>query len=188
MKKLTYAFAVFGLALCLSGAKNSKFEFSAKDENGKVHSLAKYKGKYLVLEWTNGECPFVVDHYERNTMVKLNNKFKNKNVVWLAVNSSHFITPEKTKKWKSKWALPYPTLQDPTGKMGKSFGAKKTPQMFVFNPQGSLIYQGAIDDDSTNEKKVKTNYVEKALNEAIANRKVSVPKTKAYGCSVKYKG
>ena len=80
-------------SLATMSAKPSPYAFSAKDENGQTHTLEKYKGRYLVLEWTNSKCPFVVDHYERNTMVKLHNKFKNRNVKWLAVNSSHFNKP-----------------------------------------------------------------------------------------------
>lgn len=162
-------------------------EFSLKDAEGNTHDLAKYKGKYVVLEWTNSDCPFVQDHYERKTMVRTFNKFKAKNVVWLAVNSTHYNTAEKTKEWKGKYGLSFPTLQDADGKVGKLYGAKKTPHMFVIDPKGEVIYQGAIDDDSTNEKKQKTNYVEQALNQSISNTKIDPSETTAYGCSVKYK-
>lgn len=162
-------------------------DFKLQDENGKWHELAKLKGKYVVLEWTSSKCPFVVTHYEAGTMTNLSKKLKANDFVWLAINSTHDNKPADSKAWAQKWKVTYPTLQDPTGVIGKAYKAQTTPHMFIIDPKGNIAYQGAIDDDSTNEKKQKTNYVDAAMTQLRKKAAVTTTSTKPYGCSVKYK-
>ena len=110
--------------------------FSLKDETGKVHSLAEYKGKVVVLEWTNQGCPWVEGHYERKTMTNLAAKLGGKDVVWLAINSTATNKPEDTVSWKAKNAIPYPTLMDAEGSVGKSYEAQTTPQVDLIFANG----------------------------------------------------
>lgn len=170
-------------------------EFSAPDSKGKTHSLSQYKGKYVVLEWFNPECPFVKKHYGGGNMQKLQEELSGKGVVWLSVDSSApgkegSLTPEQAEKKIAEWKMHSTALLlDQDGKMGKSYGAKNTPQMFVINPDGKVIYTGAIDSKaSPNPADIpsSTNYVKVALDESMAGKPVSTTQTKPYGCSVKY--
>jgi thiol-disulfide isomerase/thioredoxin len=169
--------------------------FSAPDLKGKAVSLADFKGKYVVLEWVNPECPYVKRHYNTGNMPALQKEVATKDVVWLAINSSsptsgEFTPPEQMAKWLAdKGAAPRATLIDKDGKVGRAFGARTTPHMYVIDPQGKLIYAGAIDDKrwaSAEETKSARNYVRAALDEAMAGKPVSVSATSPYGCSVKY--
>ncbi len=168
--------------------------FTAVDSNGKKHSLSDFKGKFVVLEWVNFDCPFVVRHYKSGNMQALQRKYTAKGVIWLSINSSavgkqgYFTPDEINAKIKERNAAPTAYLIDTDGTIGKAYGAKTTPHMFVIDPQGNLIYQGAIDDSvSTDAKeKAKVNYVEAALDQAMAGKPVAMPTTKPYGCSVKY--
>jgi len=160
--------------------------FTLADHNGKKVSLSDYAGKIVVLEWINPGCPFSRRHYTNPTMKNLAVKYAPKGVVWLAVNSSHFAKPKQNKAWVDKHKLPYPILDDSDGKVGKAYGAKTTPDMRIIGKSGKLAYTGAIDDDPRGKKKKPTNYVAKALEELIAEKEISTPKTKSYGCSVKY--
>lgn len=160
--------------------------FSLKDEAGKPHQLAEYKGKIVVLEWTNPECPFVQRHYEAETMKKTE-KAAGPEVVWLAVDSTALNTPEKSAAWKKAKALDYPILQDADGKVGKSYGAKTTPHMYVIDDKGVLRYAGAIDDDPRGTNKTPTNLVKAAVDAVKAGKSVAQPTTQPYGCGVKYK-
>ncbi len=164
-------------------------EFTLKDQSGKAHTLSNYKGKTVVLEWTNPECPFVVRHYKTKTMTTLANVYANKNVVWLAIDSSHFITPDQSKAWAKKHKINYPTLQDPKGEVGKLYAAKTTPHMFVIDKEGILRYKGAIDNDSWGSKSTKKlkNYVDNSIQALQKGGSPSPNSTKPYGCSVKYK-
>src|ERR1700692_2190240 len=126
-------------------------DFSLTDSKGKTQSLSQYKGKYVVLEWFNPECPFVKKHYGSDNMQKLQEEFTGKGVVWLSIDSSALgkegnLTPEQAGKKKSEWK-PRSTalLLDQDGKVGQAYGAKNTPHMFVINPEGKVIYEGAID-------------------------------------------
>ncbi len=169
--------------------------FSLPDTDGNPHSLGQYKGKYVVLEWFNPGCPFVQKHYKSDNMQALQKQFTSKGVAWLTIDSSApgaqgHLTSEEAKKQISDWNMkPTAFLLDPEGKVGQEYHATNTPHMFVVNPEGELIYEGAIDSKpSTDPDDIKssTNYVKVALNEAMSGKPVSTAQTKAYGCSVKY--
>jgi peroxiredoxin len=170
-------------------------DFSVTDSKGKTQSLSQYKGKYVVLEWFNPDCPFVKKHYGGGNMQKLQEEFTGKGVVWLSVDSSAAgkegnLSPEQAEKKMSEWKTKSTAfLIDADGKAGQAYGAKNTPHMFVINPEGKIIYEGAIDSKaSPNPADIptSTNYVRVALDEALAGKKVSNPTTRPYGCSVKY--
>jgi len=171
-------------------------DFSAPDTNGKTHSLSQYKGKYVVLEWFNPECPFVKKHYGSDNMQKLQQEYTGKGVVWLTIDSNApgtegNITPDQAEKIMASWKTKQTALLlDPESKVARSYGAKNTPNMVVINPEGKIVYEGAIDNKATpNPADIpnSTNYVKAALDESLAGRPVSNPTTKPYGCSVKYK-
>jgi peroxiredoxin len=162
-------------------------QFSLTDQLGKTVKLTDYDGKIVVLEWINPDCPFVQRHYKAGTFKKLAEAYKDKGVVWLAVNSTNSYTQEKNKAWHTKYDLPYPILDDHGGVVGKLYGAKTTPHMFVLNKTGKVVYQGAIDDDPQGSKGASaTNYVKTVLDDLIAGKTPSYTETKPYGCSVKY--
>jgi peroxiredoxin len=164
-------------------------EFSLKDQNGKTVSLADFKGKTVVLEWFNQGCPYVVHHYKVKTMINTAAKYKDQDVVWLAINTTAGKTADDTKASAESWGIPYPILSDTSSSVAQAYGAKSTPHMFVIDKDGTLVYKGAINDDPTQdgEKGDKAvNYVAKALDEVLAGKPVSTPETKSYGCGVKY--
>ncbi|MEE2903224.1 MAG: thioredoxin family protein [Myxococcota bacterium] len=161
--------------------------FSLTDQHGKKHELSAYKGKTVVLEWTNPQCPFVVRHYDAKTMKSLAEKFGSKDIVWLAVNSSHFVKHEDSKAWAKKYGHSFPTLLDKDGKVGKAYNARTTPHMFVIDGKGVVQYEGAIDSDPWGEDAKSKNYVDNALQAMMNKKPVDPNSTKAYGCSVKYK-
>ena len=174
-------------------------EFSAVDTAGKSHKLSDFKGKLVVLEWTNPGCPFVRKHYSGDAagnMQSLQKEFTGKGVVWLAINSteassSDYLAPAKLASWVGeKQAQPTATLMDESGKIGQLYSAKTTPHMYIISPQGVLVYAGAIDSvpsAKVDDIKTATNYVRQGLNEALGGKSISMANTKAYGCSVKYK-
>jgi peroxiredoxin len=171
-------------------------DFSVSDSKGKTQSVSQYKGKYVVLEWFNPECPFVKKHYGGGNMQKLQQEFTGKGVVWLSVDSSApgkegNLTPEQgEKKIAELKAHSTALVLDPDGKVGQAYGAKNTPHMFVINPEGKIIYEGAIDSKATpNPADIPgaTNYVKTALDEALAGKPITTPSSRPYGCSVKYK-
>ena len=185
------------LAAILSGCKSKEPEagnkapgFTLKSFEGEEVSLSDYKGKIVVLEWFNDECPFVKYHYDTvHTMVELANKYKAKNVIWLDINSTSHTTPEQNKDLSAGHNLPYPILNDKPGKVGWAYGATNTPHMFIIDAKGNIAYEGAIDNSpmgKTPDGEKPTNYVDKALAELISGKAVSVPKTSPYGCTVKY--
>ena len=171
-------------------------DFSLTDSRGKTQSVSQYKGKYVVLEWFNPECPFVRKHYGSDNMQKLQEEFTRKGIVWLTIDSNapglegHLTAEEanaKIAEWKAKQTA---FVLDPDGKAGRSYGAKNTPHMFVINPEGKIVYEGAIDSKATpNPADIAsaTNYVKVALDESLAGKTVSTANTRPYGCSVKYK-
>jgi peroxiredoxin len=171
-------------------------DFSLTDSKGKTQSVSQYKGKYVVLEWFNPQCPFVKKHYGSGNMQKLQEEFTGKGVVWLSVDSSApglegYLTGDqanaKMTEWKTKQTA---FVLDPDGKAGQAYGAKNTPHMFVINPEGKIVYEGAIDSKaSANPSDIPnaTNYVKVALEESLSGKPVTNANTKPYGCSVKYK-
>ncbi len=186
------------LLALLAGATSASTpapEFALTDATGKTVKLSDYRGKYVVLEWTNPECPFVRKHYNSGNMQSLQKEWGARDVVWLAVNSTNqssyeYKTPKQMGEWMvAKDAAPRAALVDGTSATGRAYGAKTTPHMFVVDPAGNVIYDGAIDDRrSANpaDAKVANNYVRAALTEALAGKPVSVANTTPYGCSVKY--
>ena len=169
--------------------------FTITDTGGKAVRLEDYRGKYVVLEWTNPECPFVRKHYSSGNMQGLQKEWGAKDVVWLAVNSTNtsrgeYKTGEQMLQWmRAQDAAPKATLIDGTSATGRAYGAKTTPHMFVIDPAGKVVYAGAIDDKrSANPADAKTahNYVRAALTEVTSGKPVSVATTTPYGCSVKY--
>ncbi len=161
-------------------------DFTLTDQDGNEHKLSEYQGKVVVLEWTNPQCPFVVHHYKAETMTKLAAKYGEQDVVWFAVNSSHFTNAEETMAWAKKNSVGYPTLQDASGEVGMTYGAKTTPHMFVIDTKGKIVYQGAIDDDSKIKGEPTQNYVDAAVASTLKGEPVKQAMTKPYGCSVKY--
>jgi hypothetical protein len=169
--------------------------FSLVDSKGQSHSLADFKGKFVVLEWVNFNCPFVGKHYGSGHMQLLQKTYTGKGVVWLSINSSapgkdgSFSPAEIERQSKQRGAAPTAYLIDADGTVGHAYGAKTTPHMFVIDPKGSLLYAGGIDDrPSTELADIQTakNFVQAALDEALAGKPVTVKASPAYGCSVKY--
>ena len=164
--------------------------FAAKDLAGKPVALADYKGKYVVLEWTNPDCPYVRKHYNSGNMPATQKQTTSKGVVWLSVSTGDTHSPAELQSWqKAKSASPTTTVADADGKIARAYGARTTPHMYVVDPQGKLIYAGAIDSKASSNPadiSTATNYVDQALSEAMAGKAVSRATTQAYGCSVKY--
>ena len=160
--------------------------FSLKDEAGKAHDLSQYKGKVVVLEWTNPECPFVQRHYKAQTMTKTLQGVDASKVVWLAVDSSATHTAASAKAWKQAQGFAYPVLLDGEGRTGQAYGAKTTPHMYVIDAQGVLRYAGAIDDDPRGNSGAAKNHVRTAVDALLGGKPVPASTTKPYGCSVKY--
>lgn len=170
-------------------------EFSLKGSDGKTHSLAEVKGKTVVLEWTNPECPFVQKFYHSGEMQKLQKEAADKKVVWYRVNSNApgkqgSQTPEELAAYeKANHVAATVSLADPKGVAGREYGARTTPHIFIIDPKGILIYEGGIDNIPSTEvadiAKAK-NYVRATLDESLAGKPVSIPTSKPYGCSVKY--
>lgn len=170
-------------------------DFTGTDALGKSLKLSDFKGKHVVLEWTNPNCPFVVKHYGGN-MQALQAEFTRKGVVWLSVNSTNkqsrdYLAPAKLTTWQlEKKASASAMLMDDSGDIGLLYNAKTTPHMYIVNPQGVLIYAGAIDSvasANTEDIKTATNYVRQGLNEALGGKAISVAATRPYGCFLKYK-
>lgn len=193
----TAAATIFGAALAYGAASVGQAapDFKVTDSNGKEQSLSAYKGKFVVLEWTNPGCPFVQKHYDTGNMPATQKAAEAKGAVWLTVNSTakdagDYLSPADFNAWlKEKGASPTAALMDDAGKAGKAYGARTTPHMFVINPEGKLVYAGAIDSKPTARKddvKTATNYVTAALGEAMAGKPVTKASSEPYGCSVKY--
>ena len=173
-------------------------DFSLPDTGGKAVRLADFRGRFVVLEWTNPECPFVQKHYTSGNMQSLQKDAAAKGVVWLAVNSTEkthqdYLAPAKLNaKMAGDWkAVPAHLLMDESGQTGKAYEAKTTPHMYLVDPAGKLVFAGGIDDKrSANPADVKTakNFVRAALDESLAGKAVTVPTASPYGCSIKYAG
>jgi peroxiredoxin len=170
-------------------------DFAAADSYGKTQKLSEQKGKIVVLEWTNNGCPFVGKHYGSGNMQSLQKKYTAQGVVWFTVVSSapgtqgYVTAQDANRDTERRGAAPTAVLLDPTGALGHLYGATATPHMYVISAEGQLVYMGAIDDmpsadpaDIAGSK----NYVAAAVEEVKAGKRVTVPATRAYGCSVKY--
>ena len=197
---LTYILVVLAILIALPAARAARVgepapDFTATDSNGKVHKLSDYKGKFVVLEWTNRGCPYTQKHYNSGNMQRLQKEWIDRGVIWLTVVSSapgkqgYVTASEENSYLQQVKAAPTAVLMDPTGAVGHLYDAKTTPHMFLISPQGTLIYNGAIDDRATtdvSDVNAAKNYISAALNEATTGKPVSVPTSRPYGCSVKY--
>ena len=188
---------VVALALCAmvvapSVAKDAKAQakaeigkpapdFTLSDVYGNDFKLSQFKGKVVVIEWINQFCPVSLGKHRNRTMQNLVKKHAKDGVVWLAIDSTYTTDAEKNRVYAAKHGLAYPILADLSGRVGKAYGAKTTPHMFVIGKDGKLVYDGAIDD------KRDRNYVDEAVAATLRGSTVSKSKTKAYGCGVKYK-
>ena len=170
-------------------------EFKLTDSNGSEHSLSDFKGKIVVLEWINYDCPFVKKHYDSKNMQSLQEKYTKEGIIWLAICSSNkgkqgnFSVEEINKRTNERGAKFTAYLIDEDGKVGKMYGAKTTPHMYIIDKSGMLVYAGGIDDKaSTDVDDIQDakNYVASALDELLAGKEVSVQSSTPYGCSVKY--
>jgi peroxiredoxin len=201
MKRLSTTLAL-GLSLGLTSASalalsigQSAPAFTATDTAGRSVSLADFRGKHVVLEWVNPGCPFVRKHYSAKNMQATQKAATERGVVWLAVNSTadahpDYLSPSQLGAWMAaQGAAANATLMDEGGDIGRAYGARTTPHLYVIDPKGVLVYAGAIDDRPTaNPADIAraTNLVDQALAESLAGRPVSQPATRAYGCTVKY--
>jgi len=161
-------------------------DFTLTDQAGTEHRLSQYRGRIVVLEWINPECPYVQRHYGASTMTRLEQSFPDDKVVWLAVDSSHFVRPEDSQAWREQHSMAYPVLQDPEGTVGRLYGARTTPHMYVIDAEGTLRYSGAIDDDPRGRSEAPTNHVERAVRALMNGEQVPVQTSEPYGCTVKY--
>jgi peroxiredoxin len=170
-------------------------DFTGTDTHGQRHELTDYRGRFVVLEWTNNGCPFTRKHYDSGNMQSLQKEWTAKGVVWLTILSSApgfqgYMTASDENAYMARLhADPTAAVLDPNGAIGRLYGAKTTPHMFVIDPRGKLIYEGAIDDHATTDPediKSSKNYVSEALAEAMAGGQVAISYTRPYGCSVKY--
>ena len=184
-------------ALSSAGVKIGELapDFTLTDSNNQQRSLSEFAGKYIVLEWFNPECPFVRKHYDSGHMQGLQVKYTARDVVWLSIDSSAegnqgYLLPEDANQFiKEENVSSTAVLLDPQGHVGKLYGAKTTPHMFIIDPQGKLVYQGAIDDipsTDVDDVDIAKNYVDETLSLALSGGQVISFATKSYGCSVKY--
>lgn len=171
-------------------------DFALADASGKPVKLSDYRGKYVVLEWTNPGCPYVKKHYNSGNMAATQQDAVARGAVWLSINSTEkghgdYLEPGKLTAWlKERKAQPTAVLMDEEGKAGRAYAARTTPHMYIVNPQGQLVYAGGIDSiPSSNPEDIRraTNYVKQGLAEALAGKPISQATTRPYGCSIKYK-
>jgi peroxiredoxin len=198
MKTLLIA-AILAMAAAPSRAElapgQSAPDFTLTDQTGTPRKLSDAKGKFVVLEWYNGGCPFVRRQYDDKNMQALQKKYAKEGVAWYTIASSApgkqgaLTTKAAAKAWK-KEGMSSALLLDPESEVARRYGAKTTPHMFVVDPKGTLVYMGAIDDkpstDKSDDPKTAHNYVSAALDAAMAGKPVATPSTPSYGCSVKY--
>ncbi len=193
--------AVFMLALLIAPTGwaatvgDAAPEFTAKDLDGTQRSLSDYAGRYVVLEWFNPDCPFVRKHYDSGNMQQLQAAYTERDVTWIIIDSSApgkqgYLTPTQAKRvLRERRAFPTAMFLDPDGAIGRLYGAKTTPHMFIIDPQGTLVYAGGIDDTPSADPAdipASTNYVAQALDQALAGEVITMPSSRSYGCSVKY--
>jgi peroxiredoxin len=181
----------WGVSASAVGVGAAAPEFKLKDLDGREVSLKSLAGKTVVLEWVNPECPFSDRHAREKTMSNLAKKYGK--VVWLGINSTssthaNYLEPAKHKAWVSENGVPYSILYDSSGDVGRAYGARTTPHLFVIDPQGKVAYNGAIDDDprGKNAQAARRNYVDGGLAAALSGKAIDPAVTEPYGCSVKY--
>ena len=184
-----------GMATAAASVGQPAPDFKALDTRGKVVTLADFKGKHVVLEWVNPGCPYVVKHYGSANMPGTQKEATTQGVVWLAVNStatdhSDYRAPAALAQWmQSQKAAATATLMDADGKMGRAYGARTTPHLYIIDPKGTLVYAGGIDNKPTAnpaDVATATNHIKVALGEALAGKPITQASTRPYGCSVKY--
>jgi len=192
---ITLIFCAGPLLIAAAKVGDAAPDFTATASSGKTYRLSSNLGKYVVLEWHNNGCPYVGKQYNSGNMQRLQKQWTARGVVWLTILSSApgkqgYVTASEENDYMAKMrAAPTAALLDPTGEIGHLYDAKTSPQMVVINPQGIVIYDGAIDDKPTtdlNDVPGATNYVNLALEQAMAGKKIETPATRPYGCSVKY--
>jgi peroxiredoxin len=187
--------ATAGLSFAETEVGKAAPNFSLPDTNGKSFSLADFKGKYVVLEWYQPDCPFVRKHYRSGNMQGLQKEYTAKGVTWLSIDSSapgeegNYPSAKLNEISKQDGAARTALLLDASGNVGRLYGAKTTPDMYVIDPKGILVYKGAIDNKRSTDLvdvKTATNYVKGALDAVMAGKTAPTPATQPYGCSVKY--
>ncbi len=201
LRRSLFALALLGpIVLATCGAHAATLgqpapDFQLKDTSGKTVRLADFKGRHVVLEWNNPGCPFVRKHYNAANMQALQKEAAAQGVVWLAINSTEtgsgdYLAPAQLARWmREQQAAPAATLMDEDGAVGKAYGARVTPHMYIIDPQGRLIYAGGIDSIASSRAadiKIATNYIRQGLGEALAGKPLSAPASPPYGCSIKY--
>jgi peroxiredoxin len=199
MKRLLSTLALFAVvtaAMAAADVGKQAPDFTATDINGKTHKLSEYKGKIIVLEAYNLDCPFCRNHFRSGAMQELQGQLTDKGVIWLVVNSTGahnpgYRDPQRAKQeWKEQKMKATAWIDDHSGDVGKKYGMRTTPHMFVIDKGGTLVYQGAIDDRASPEGDPRTahNYVKETVTKLLAGEKVAPSQTKPYGCGVKYGG
>lgn len=194
--------AMFLMASMIAGAQAAVEpgkpapDFALTGIDGTPVKLSQFRGKHVVLEWFNSECPFVQKHYESSNMQTLQTKYIGKGVVWMVINStnpdhSNYRDPQRSREIMSRWDIkPSAFLFDPEGDVGQMYGARTTPHMYIIDPAGTLVYMGGIDDKpSFSQRDIPDakNYVAVALDELLSGQQVSENDTRPYGCSIKYR-
>jgi hypothetical protein len=194
-KLLSYVLILLSLPAMAVVPGTSAPDFKGTDSNGTQHTLSQYRGKFVVLEWANQGCPYDRKHYLSGSMEALQKEWTAKGVVWLSIISSGvgqqgYVNPaEENEYLKTMHAAPTAAILDPTSTIARLYQAKTTPHIFVIDPTGKLIYQGAIDDKPTTDQadlKGARNYLSETLTEAMSGQPIQVASTRPYGCSVKY--
>jgi peroxiredoxin len=194
----TFVVALLSLSAFAQSARvgDAAPAFTAIDSRGQTQSLDQFRGKFVVLEWHNQGCPYTKKHYVSGNMQTLQKEWTGKGVIWFTVISSApgtqgYVTASQENNYLAQMhAVPTAALLDPDGKLGRLYNAKTTPDMYVIDPGGKLIYTGAIDNRPTpdvDDIHGADNYVNDALNQAMAGKPVATPYTRSYGCSVKYR-
>ena len=198
LRQIVLGFSILIVAAALHAAPavgQSAPDFTLRDASGKAVKLSDFRGKHVVLEWTNPSCPYVRKHYDSGNMPATQKAALDKGVVWLAINSTakssyEYLEPAKVVAWqRERKAQPTALLLDEDGAAGKAYGARTTPHMYIVDPQGKLIYAGGIDSIASSDPrdiKKAVNYVRQGLDEALAGKPLSAAVTRPYGCSVKY--
>jgi peroxiredoxin len=192
---VAFALAAVAIPAAAQQAGSQAPDFTLADTAGNPVRLSDYRGRFVVLEWTNPECPFVQSHYQARSMQGLQKAWGAQNVVWLTINSTNQQHPEyKSATAMSGWmtsqgAASRSVLIDSTSAVGRAYAAKTTPHMFVIDPSGKVVYDGAIDDHRSARASAHSatdNFVQAALTDATAGKPVRVASTQPYGCSIKY--